>query len=627
MSLLWGVSGAFGQTTTWYFGEGLALDFSQTPPLASEGPILTDEGCAVVTNPSGKVLFSTDGSKLFDARGNLVTSSLKGNYSSTHSALIVPHPRSPCNRFFVFTVGSADSLSFPDGLQVTEVRLTNGHVQVSSSVPLRQNVTEKLAATDDGNGGYWVVAHDYDTTHTGTAAKGRSFFAYHITANSARNALYPVMSVAGTNHQGVSPFSLNYWNGIGQMKFSPQGNLLALAIYERRQVEIFNFDKRTGRIDLAASLPSFRHEFPGAQIYGVEFSPSGKNLYVSSGFVSRGDSAYVWGFNLEIMNNTSIYYSRKLVASHMATDSLKYPFGGMLLGPDAKIYIARRDEKFISCINEPNNLRDPGFVDTALQFTDYCLLSLPTTIKTDDCSFGVDPCQLWSLQAGRDTSICAEDSVLLGPRPVKGFRYAWNTGDTTSRIYCFAGNTYSVEVTDSLGCVKTASLDVSLPPDMNRLELPKDTVGCAGHNLSLEILAPHTEVLWQKKYEGSAYEVREEGKVEVDLFNACDTLHHSFEVWLNDCSCLIQMPDAFTPNRDGINDLFEVKPQCQLDYYSLEIFDRWGELMFRSNKIGMHWDGHYHGREAAEGVYLYFLTYKASDDEERYLKGHLSLLR
>lgn len=615
------------QTSTWYFGEGLSLDFSQTPPAASVGPILTDEGCAVVTNPNGKVIFSTDGSQVYDRQGDLVSNGLNGDYSSTHSALIIPHPANPCKRFFVFTVGSADTISYLDGLQVTEVLLRNNDVVVGKPFKLMDNVTEKLAATDDGNGGYWIVAHDYDTTNGRSASRGRSFYAFHITANTSFTTLFPVRSTDGSRHGGVSPFSKNYWNTVGQMKFNPQGSLLALAIYEERKVEIFHFDKSSGKIKLASSLPNFRTEYPGAQIYGVEFSPSGKKLFVSSGFVHRQDSGYVWGFDLGVMNTTSIYLSRKVIAKKLATDSLKYPFGALSLGPDEKLYIARRDEKFLSSVENPNSLHDPMYKDTAVEFSDYCLLGLPTTIKASDCSFGVDPCALWEFSAGADTSVCLGDSALIGPEPVEGFRYRWETGDTSAQVYAKPGNKYMLHVTDSLGCTKTDTISVKQPLKLSKVELPPDTVHCLGSGLALKVAEPHVEVRWQGRHKDANYVVQEEGTVNIQLTTDCDTLNYSFNVDFEDCSCPMDLPNAFTPNQDGLNDFFEIKPQCELERYHLEIFNRWGEQVYSSNDIHRHWDGRFNSRPATEGVYIYFLTYKGTNDEERYRKGHLNLIR
>lgn len=72
-------------------------------------------------------------------------------------------------------------------------------------------------------------------------------------------------------------------------------------------------------------------------------------------------------------------------------------------------------------------------------------------------------------------------------------------------------------------------------------------------------------------------------------------------------SCKIIAPNAFTPNNDGVNDLFYVSltGSCNLVTFEMKIFDRWGRLVFEANEITETWDGTYDGRQLKEGVYLW----------------------
>ena len=88
----------------------------------------------------------------------------------------------------------------------------------------------------------------------------------------------------------------------------------------------------------------------------------------------------------------------------------------------------------------------------------------------------------------------------------------------------------------------------------------------------------------------------------------------------------ISVPNVFTPNGDGKNDFFYI-PNSGIKEYHLQIFNRWGAIMFETRAPEIAWDGRNNfGQECAEGNYYYIL--EAVGDEEEYLfKGFLTLLR
>jgi len=89
----------------------------------------------------------------------------------------------------------------------------------------------------------------------------------------------------------------------------------------------------------------------------------------------------------------------------------------------------------------------------------------------------------------------------------------------------------------------------------------------------------------------------------------------------------LALPNAFTPNSDGLNDEFFISnPFIVEELKSFEIFDRNGATMFRTGNIGDAWDGNFRGEPVAPGVYLYKVEYRC--DGEVYLKtGQVSILR
>lgn len=88
----------------------------------------------------------------------------------------------------------------------------------------------------------------------------------------------------------------------------------------------------------------------------------------------------------------------------------------------------------------------------------------------------------------------------------------------------------------------------------------------------------------------------------------------------------IFVPNAFTPNGDGENDVLYVRGQ-HLTEIDLKIFDRWGELVFESTDQSIGWDGTFKGEPVDPDVYVYHLVAICFDGQESLIKGNISLLK
>ena len=87
------------------------------------------------------------------------------------------------------------------------------------------------------------------------------------------------------------------------------------------------------------------------------------------------------------------------------------------------------------------------------------------------------------------------------------------------------------------------------------------------------------------------------------------------------------IPDAFTPNGDGHNDIFRIPPGVDLALEEFEIFNKWGTQVFATNNINTGWDGTYKGEFSEVGVYVYFIKGKTSAGKPVFLKGIVALIR
>ena len=89
------------------------------------------------------------------------------------------------------------------------------------------------------------------------------------------------------------------------------------------------------------------------------------------------------------------------------------------------------------------------------------------------------------------------------------------------------------------------------------------------------------------------------------------------------------VPNSFTPNDDGINDVWlPLGNAIDVTQYELQVFDRWGELILTSNDPFKGWDGTIGGRDAQVGVYVYRLSVvDAVLNEKHDLAGHVTLFK
>ena len=311
-----------GEANIWYFGLNAGLDFNSGNPVTLlNGKLNTFEGCAVLSNSLGQLLFYTDGRTVYNKNHNIMLNgeNLMGNSTSTQSATIVQKPGSP-NLYYVFTL---DGEGGAKGFRYTIVDLTLdgglGGVTTTKNVLVYSPSCEKLAITKHANNiDYWIVTHGYP---------GNTFYSHLLTSSGLNTT--PVLSDINLN----VPFEVIIY---GQLKFSPSGNKIAIAggNIQIGCLEIMDFNKTTG-------LLSNQIKLSNEDTYGVEFSANDKVLYATNPFeniISQYDLTAA-----DIPN------------SKININVILRPFA-MQIGPDNKIYVAHQESSKISVISNPNTL-------------------------------------------------------------------------------------------------------------------------------------------------------------------------------------------------------------------------------------------------------------------------------
>ena len=332
------VSYSQNEANNWYFGENAGLNFSNDDPVPLlNGQLNTGEGCASISDTDGNLLFYTDGITVFNASHGAMPNGteLNGDFSSTHSAIIIPKPNSS-NIYYIFT---SDDDGGEFGLQYSEVDITldsgSGDITANKNILLYTPITEKLTAIKHATlNEYWVISHKYGNNE---------FLAYRVSENGVDTE--PIISATGLD----IPVSLNKGNTRGQIKISPDGTKLVVVrsapAIENGGVQLFDFNSSTGQISNPKDIPIYFGTL-SIQAYGIEFSPNSQILYVSSG---------VGIFQYDL---TTSIIGEILISQHtvVTNTSSAYGYGGMQLGPNGKIYIAEWDNLYLHIINAPNNL-------------------------------------------------------------------------------------------------------------------------------------------------------------------------------------------------------------------------------------------------------------------------------
>jgi len=88
----------------------------------------------------------------------------------------------------------------------------------------------------------------------------------------------------------------------------------------------------------------------------------------------------------------------------------------------------------------------------------------------------------------------------------------------------------------------------------------------------------------------------------------------------------MDIPNAFSPNSDGKNDVFRIETRG-LVAFNVMIFNRWGKKIYEWSGVDGYWDGRHNGTDAADGVYFYIIKSKGNDNAEYNKQGSVTLMR
>ena len=607
------------QVNNWYFGGQAGISFNVNPPVAlGNGALNSLEGCSSISDDTGQLLFYTDGVTVWNRQHQPMPNGtgLKGNYSTTNAAIIVPKPGSN-TIYYIFT---ADAIEHGNvfGYNFSEADMTLngglGDITTHKNVLLYAPCTEKLTATRAANGiDAWVITKNWGNNE---------WRVFKVDCNGVNTN--PVVSNAGASHDEL--FMGLHGGASGGVKVSPDGSLLANTRPYSRTWELFHFDHSTGIISNALS---FNANYP----YGVEFSPNSKLIYLNNTSINSNISQF----------DISVHDAAVIQASETAVGSPMPIAGALQLGPDNKIYCAKTfsiGPSSLAVINAPD------VRGLACNYNDSQVVLIPGASQYGLPAFMADlvvhPRTDFSFT--HDNSNCAAlhftgSSTLAGP-----LSWQWDFGDGTRGSDQNVLHTYNpgdtvlvrLTVTTSAVCggtvTTTKKIIIPVLPG-NTVSAGRDTIVAIGQPLQLQATGAAT-YRWSPPTElDDPLSAKPIARPTTDIVyyltgitpegcTGLDTLH--IKVYKGPA---IYVPNAFTPNGDGANDiLVPIVPGIKkLDYFS--IYNRAGRRLFSTTTPGKGWNGTLNGIPQPPGTYVWILQLQDYLGNTQRQKGAVILLR
>ncbi|MCW3103542.1 MAG: hypothetical protein JWO09_1982 [Bacteroidetes bacterium] len=219
--------------------------------------------------------------------------------------------------------------------------------------------------------------------------------------------------------------------------------------------------------------------------------------------------------------------------------------------------------------------------------------------------------------------ICPDETALLDAGS-SATTWLWSTGDTTQTISASTGGSYIVTASNLQCSVKDTTVIDAIPP----VAWSSTTTICDVERYTLDAGVHADTYLWSTGEVTPSIEIMESGTYWVVASEKGCILSDTITIDGGLGDGILWFPNSFTPDGNGLNDKF-VGKGADITYYELMIFDRWGELIFQTEKQEEGWNGFYKGHLAQQDVYVWKVKYKTKCTEGLMLSkiGHVTLVR
>jgi len=234
---------------------------------------------------------------------------------------------------------------------------------------------------------------------------------------------------------------------------------------------------------------------------------------------------------------------------------------------------------------------------------------------------------------------CNGIGTIISQGGVSPYTYIWENGSTDSTITNLCPGTHYVTVTDKNGCTDTLEIIIGISEYGLNVEAWADDY-LIYNNESTNL---HTNSGNYFQYYWSPSSTLNNNTIQNPVASPTTTTMYYVTVTdefgcknidtvlikVQEIICgepFIYVPNAFTPNNDGKNDILYAYGDI-IDELYFAVYDRWGELMFETNDIAKGWDGTYKGKKLDPAVFVYYIKAICRDEETFIKRGNVTLLR
>lgn len=230
----------------------------------------------------------------------------------------------------------------------------------------------------------------------------------------------------------------------------------------------------------------------------------------------------------------------------------------------------------------------------------------------------------WDITLSGQTSFCEGDTVII--KAEGGIRYIWSNGETTDKLYLTEPGVYEVTATNENCCTKTKSIVVTQYKNpLSDFEMSDTKIDMTNNRITFSI-NPESEVEYSwdlgdgtvKNGSNIEHTYNTTNIITEYIVTLTATKNHGCEsVTTKKVQVIPFVPNVFTPNKDGVNELF-------MAGVDLLIYDRYGKTIYKGSN---GWDGTYNGKDMPSDTYFYYLSYSDINKNIQSLKGYITLLR
>jgi large repetitive protein len=264
-------------------------------------------------------------------------------------------------------------------------------------------------------------------------------------------------------------------------------------------------------------------------------------------------------------------------------------------------------------------------------FTDLAKGNYTVTVKDkNDCSITATAIiniinNAPTVNFGNDVTLCEDQTLLLDASNTNA-TYQWQDNTSMPTYLVSKQGNYFVAVTKA-GCTArdTVNIAYNLKP---KFSLGADSRLCIGSTLILDpkITGAVVNYLWQDGSTAPTYTVTQPGLYSVTATNTCGSTTDA--ITIGDGVCSLYVPNSFTPNGDTKNDLFKPGYGDNVIEYRLQVFNRYGQIVFTTTDKNKGWDGTSKGTAQPYGSYVWVIRYKtAVNNNWQNLRGAVLLIR